>query len=360
MNPYAREGLCRLLVPRDGVPPAPDEALWRAAVDEGVVACLWQRYQHDADCRMTLPDDVRVELREQSMHLMLARQSLRTLLAGFAAAACPVICLRGQAVAQTVYDSPALRGQNDIDLLVMPHHVDDAVTLLRQAGYAPTPIYPMLFERGGMLVDLHTEPLGVERIRSWAYLTPLNTDDFFRHAVCGDLEGQEALMLPLWLHLPYLCFHALKHSFERLIWLWDIALMARRIDATGEWDELLDSIREFRLERPCFYALAYAGAHLAAPVPEHFLTAIRPRMGWRERRLFRRFMGHETVPFLAERLFARMMPNARVRGMFWYETVVPRREVRQQVSDTTEYGGWHFIRKRVRQILAVLVDRSGG
>jgi len=360
MNPSAREGLCRLLVPRDGVPPVPDKALWQAAVDEGVAACLWQRCRHDIDRRVTLPDDVRVELREHSMHLMLARQSLRTLLVGFAAAACPVICLRGQAVAQTVYDSPALRGQNDIDLLVMPHHVNGAAMLLRQAGYMPTPVYPMLFERGGMLVDLHVEPLGIERIRSWAYLTPLNTDDFFRHAVCGELEGQEALLLPLRLHLPYLCFHALKHSFERLIWLWDIALMSRRVTAEEGWDDLVAGMCAYRLERPCFYALSYVQEHLGASVPEHVLAAIRPRMSRSEHRLFERFMRHETVPFLAERLFARMMPNARMRAMFWYETVLPRREVRQQVSDTTEYGIWHFIRKRIRQLLTALVDRRGG
>jgi hypothetical protein len=353
MNPFSpasRATLCRLLANEDVPSPFPDAALWRAAVEEGVAACLWHLYRDHPDASAGLPDDVRVELREQAMEQILVRQALGSVLDAFREAECPVICLRGQTVAQIVYDPPGLRPQNDIDLMVMPQHADDAVALLRKVGCVPTPVYPMLFEHAGVLVDLHTEPLGIERIRSWAHLTPLSTDDFFRHAVEGELEGRPALLLPLPFHLPYLCFHAMKHSFENLLWLWDIALMARRIEAEGLWDDLLESIREYRLERPCFYALAYAGAHLAAPIPEHLLAAIRPRMGGRERHLFERFMRHEAVPFLAERLFARMMPNGFRRAMFWCETVIPRREVRQQVSDTSEYGLWHFMRKRARQI----------
>lgn len=350
MSPSSRASLCRLLVNGDEALPVPDAVLWRASVEEGVAACLWHRYQDNPDAGAGLPDDVRAELREQAMEHMLIRQALGSMLDAFRKAECPVICLRGQAVAQAVYDPPGLRRQSDIDLMVMPQHADDAVALLQREGYVPTPIYPMLFERAGVLLDLHTEPLGIERIRSWAHLTPLDAEGFFSHAVQGELEDRPALLLPLPFHLPYLCFHALKHSFEHLIWLWDIALMARRIEADGLWNELLGDIREYRLERPCFYALAYVQGHLAAPVPEHLLAAIRPRMGGRERRLFERFMQHEIVPFLAERLFARMMPNGFRRTMFWYETVIPRREVRQQVSDTSEYGPRHFIRKRMRQI----------
>lgn len=353
MNPSSRSpraNLCRLLTNGDDASFVPDETLWQAAIEEGVAACLWHKYQGCDGVEAGLPDSVRLELREQAMSLMLVRQTLRSVLSVFAEAECPVICLRGQAVAQTVYDPPGLRPQNDIDLMVMPQHAEDAVALLRGMGCVPTPMYPMLFERAGTLVDLHTEPLGIERIRSWAHLTPLDAEDFFSHAVQGELEDRPALVLPLPLHLPYLCFHALKHSFENLLWLWDIALMARRIEAEGLWGDLLENIRTYRLERPCFYALSYARAHLAAPVPDTLLASIRPRMGRRERRLFERFMRHESVPFLAERLFARMMPNGFRRAMFWYETVIPRREVRQQVSDTSEYGLRHFVRKRVRQI----------
>lgn len=354
-----RASLCCLLTGGSSTSPIPDAALWRAAADEGVAACLWQRCRHDPAVHAGLPGELQTELREQAMSLMLARQTLRSVLEAFTAAGVPVICLRGQAVAQAVYDPSGQRPQNDVDLLVMPEHAEDAVTLLRQAGYVPTPMYPMLFERAGMLVDLHTEPLGIERIRSWAHLTPLNAEDFFRHAVQGQLEDRPALLLPLQLHLPYLCFHALKHSFERLLWLWDISLMARRVEADGLWGDLLDRIREYRLERPCFYALSYARAHLGAPVPEMVLTTIRPQMDGRERRLFDRFMRHEDVPFLAEQLFSRMMPNTLMRAMFWCETVIPRREVRQQISDTSEYGGWHFIRKRIRQAAHFLAGMKG-
>jgi hypothetical protein len=110
-----------------------------------------------------------------------------------------------------------------------------------------------------------------------------------------------------------------------------------------------DGIESFALQRPCFYALSYAHAHLAAPVPASLLDALRPDMDWRERNVFCRFMRHEQVPFLAERAFARMQPDFLHRMAFWKETIFPSAEVRQQVdADPSAQGG--FWTKRLSQI----------
>jgi len=257
--------------------------------------------------------------------------------------------LRGQALAEALYEPTSMRVFTDFDLL---YDEKDSLVLKQVLGtrlmYAPPEKFPSLFKKGDLVIDLHTEPLGIERIQSWAHLTPLRAPDFFKYAKKASIAGEQALQVQARVNLPYLCFHAMKHSFDRLIWLYDIALLAETIQE-DEWQDVLQGIREYQLERPCFYALSYVQKHLNAPVPDEILNAICPDMGWVERRLFARHMKFEVIPYLAERLFARMQPDWKHRLIFWQETIYPSYEVRAQIAG----GGCvkcSFIRTRIKQI----------
>ena len=328
-----------------------DAGLWDVAWRDGVGASLWHALRQqggdvDADIRAA---SIEQPLRWQMTHTLMLRAAAKELLQLFAAAGIGVVMLRGQTVADVLYSPPTLRPQTDIDLLIAVQDMQRCWELLKQAGFFCLPGHPMLFARGEVLLDVHTEPLGIERIPSWALLTPLRGDDFFRCSQPGTLLGEPAILPDAGVCLPYLCFHAMKHSFERLIWLLDIALLARRIDAEQGWDEVQAGIARYALQRPCFYALSYAWQHLSAPVPERVLDALRQRMDWRERVMFRRFMQHEQVPFLAERVFARMQPDLWHRMIFWKQTIWPGREIRLQVdANPSAQGG--FFGKRLRQI----------
>ena len=328
-----------------------EAALWEHAWREGVGACLW----HALEGRIALDADVfdthvRQPLRVQTTQALRQRRALGELLAAMSERDIPCFVLRGASLAETLYDRPALRPQTDIDLLVAGADLAAAASAAGDIGFRALPEHPQLLLRAdGALLDLHADPLDMDRIRAWSHLTPLRTEDFFAEAREGRLANAPALLAPDELLMPYLCFHAMKHSFERLIWLWDIALLARRIEARGDWDAVLAGARRWRLERPCYYALAYAAHHLDAPVPDPVLAELAPRMDWRERALFARVMAHEVVPFLAERLFARMMPDARTRLAFWRETIVPRESVRRQIADGEGCARCQFIRKRLAQ-----------
>jgi len=262
----------------------------------------------------------------------------------------PVICMRGLAVSETCYPQPYMRPHTDIDILFEAKHTLRAKQIVgNDLQYNPLPAYPMLFKQGDIPLDMHTEPLGIERILSWANLTPLRAPDFFKYAEQGELAGEPALLVHERLMLPYLCFHALKHSFERLVWLYDIALMAEQVNERGNWEEVLEGIREYKLELPCFYAFSYVAKHMNAPIPKEVLDKITPNMGFVERRLFARFMKQEILPYLAERLFSRMLPSWSLRLEFWRETIYPRYEVRQQIAGSGCVK-CNFMRTRLKQI----------
>jgi len=300
-------------------------------------------------------DAYRLRLREKQANYLRNNHVCAQVFEALNMAKIPVICMRGLAVSSRLYgDVAPLRPQSDIDLLFHVEQMMDAKQVLWDIGFRPDHVYRNIFVRGDVSLDLHDEPLGIGRIQAWEHLTPLRAPDFFTSAEQGELAGESALLIARGIELPYLCFHAMKHSFERLIWLNDIALLVKKIDSDGAWEEVLAGAQEYALQRPCFYALSYVQKHLQAPVPKYVFDAIQPSMGFVERRLFNRFMRHEVIPFLAERLFARMMPDFRHRLEFWRETIYPRYEVRQQMAN----GGCvkcSFIRTRLKQIFKASV-----
>jgi len=341
-----------------------DENLWGFCWGEGMGPLIWHRLQQEgwftpSDAMKTYFIDF---FRYSTSSMMQMRLALSQMLKQLNMAQIPVICMRGQAVAETLYEPANLRFYSDIDLLGRQENSLMLRQILgNQLDLKPAPNHPDMLVKEAVTLDLHYEPLGIARMDSWRHLTPLRAEDFFKYAETGELAGEQALIVHARVLLPYLCFHAMKHSFERLNWIYDIALLANSIEGELQWDEVLAGIREYRLERPCFYALSYAQAHLGASLPAGLLEEIRPEMDFIERRLFRRHMNHEVIPFLAERLFARMQPDFRHRIEFWRETIYPRREVREQIAGSGCVK-CNFIRKRLKQLLkaAWLLMREAG
>jgi len=342
------------------ITPSDHADFWQAATGEGMLSVLWHRLD-----KTKLPEErgqAVPDLRMQTAQFMRSRQVTGEALAAAHRRHIPAICLRGQALAEGLYENPAQRPQSDVDILVATADMPAFAEALQAARFEAVPLCPTLFRYGRILLDVHTDPIGIARIAARAHMTSLRAEGFFLHAVPGTLCGQDALVLEHRVLLPYLCLHALKHSFDRLIWLWDIALLAHRIECEQTWDAVCDGIREYQLERPCYFALSYVRRHMSAPVPEAILQAMRPSMGRRERSLFARFMAHEVIPYMAERLFARMIPDANNRLAFWWETILPDREVRQQFSGSADCAGCNFIRDRIRRLfgLCALLWREVG
>ena len=326
---------------------APD--FWTEAWREGVGALLWHAWM----ARGWAPDTQVKKAAEP----LLRHQAAHTLLLGRAAgevcgllrdAGIEFVMLRGRALAETLYEKPGLRPQTDIDVLVRASDIEATKAALTSAGFRRA--QSLLFVRGQAMLDVHVEPLGIERIKSWAHLTSLRTQDFFNAAEPGTIGGRRAMLTGAEVLLPYLCFHAMKHSFDRLIWLWDIALLARKTARDGQWPEVVQGVERFSLQRPCFYALSYVRAHLGASLPGEVLHAIQPRMGRGEQRVFDAMMRHEQVPFLAERVFARMQPDFRHRLAFWKETIWPDIAVRRELHADPSFSGGAFS-KRMRQLV---------
>jgi hypothetical protein len=182
---------------------------------------------------------------------------------------------KGGRLALDVYPDAALRPFWDVDFIVHPDDWDGIRRILgglgfREAG-APGPAldwtYSPYFRKGSIFLEFHAHPLGLH------FPCPAE-DGFWSSAGRLQVRGTEAMVLPAENELCYLCVHAQQHSYERLIWLADIARLAGRPGL--DWDWVCRIARDERIRGPVYYGLYLAGSLWPGSVPAGPLDELRP------------------------------------------------------------------------------------
>ena len=193
-------------------------------------------------------------------------------LAPLADAGIEPLVVKGLAVADA-YPDPSLRPMTDVDLLLPPDQIRNAVACLQRAGWnvRPTPrlrpheldlVHP---ELPGVPIDLHKQ-LHTWRDRN----TRLSNELLWSWRVPATLQGGRAYVLPPEQHVLFIAAHAGKpfHTFDRLIWSVDIVAVAGK--PGFDWDV----VRRLATRADCRTALAVAltqARRLGLEVPDDLL-----------------------------------------------------------------------------------------
>ncbi|RKY62475.1 MAG: hypothetical protein DRP95_01500 [Candidatus Latescibacterota bacterium] len=280
-------------------------------------------------------------------------EGLRPVLGGLSSAGIPVVLLRGPVLVLTVYRDAGLRGFTDVDLWIREEDLPRTEEVLRSAGFSPLEGYPLLFHREGLWIDLHLDLIGTTRVHSRRFGVRIDVDALWEDARPLEIGGFEVSMLSPWDQVLFLCFHAFKHSFWRLIWTVDIAEAVRAYDKL-DWNRLVRRAEAFGLNRPTYYGLRCARDLLNAPVPEEVISALKPAdQGHIERRLLDVALASLGTDGLSEMLYLFSIPKASQRVRFLWEVVFLRPEVRPQVALR---GGFLFYPKRLFRAGALALD----
>ena len=204
----------------------------------------------------------------------------------------PVVVLRGLALAQTVYENIALRATTDIDLLVREKDLSRVIRALLELKFRPlqggliTKEYStelcfvkQLVSRekyfSAVYVDVHQDITSSIRLKR---IIKTDTEGVIRRAHPTRIENVNMLVMApedLLLHLT------LRHCFERLIRLCDIAEVIKLKKDELNWQFLLEKTKESRITSMMYYTLWYAQQLLEAPVPEHVFKKLMPSW-WRK------------------------------------------------------------------------------
>ncbi|MCX6689175.1 MAG: nucleotidyltransferase family protein [Methanoregula sp.] len=207
---------------------------------------------------------------------LLAGRQIQAVTDALKDAGIPVILLKGQALARTVYPDQALRQSSDIDLLVQPHNLPAAEAVLEKMGYVcPAKTHQISFEQHhdvykppgkGLPVELHW-------VTDMAFdMVPLGwLDDAFSRRIpvrSSDLSC-DTFSHPD--HLLFLAFHnVFQHGSMRLDWVYDTAQLMRQIIFADDWKELSHKTVEHHIRIPMELALTAAGIWTGCELPEGF------------------------------------------------------------------------------------------
>lgn len=200
------------------------------------------------------------------------------------AANAPVIVVKGLALTRRLYGEIALRPISDIDLIAQAKDMPRWTEALRAAGFAPAAgkserlgrhvlrFREMQFhDAKGLMLETH-----VEVCRYPAYQRAFAARAIWSAARPLGGPYSWGLGLDPRDELSFLCMHyAVQHRIGRLIWLTDVAEIARRIPDARAWGALVEHVVSRRVAAPVAVTLARARALLDAPVPDAALERLR-------------------------------------------------------------------------------------
>ncbi len=249
-------------------------------------------FRHLLDlCSESLPAELRARFEKglqghERWNLYLTAELFR-LLERFRAEGILAIPYKGPVLAAQAYGDVVLRQFADLDIAVRQRDMPRAQELLLADGYESSygPLLPgeaqkaqhseyqYIRNTGGVVVELQTDAT----LRY--YPRPLDLDALERRLVPFAFAGGEVMAPSAADTLVLVSVHGTKHYWERLLWICDIAEMARR-DARGNlpgglaWDETFARAEELRVGRMLRLALWVARHFLDAPLPDEVLRKV--------------------------------------------------------------------------------------
>jgi hypothetical protein len=185
---------------------------------------------------------------------------------------------KGPAVAAR-YPAAGLRPMDDIDVLLPAHQHDQAVALLETAGWEVyrsehSHVYDTVLLHPGV-PDL---PLELHRgLSSWRDRSNnLTVDALWTRRLPTTCLGTDAFGLPPEEELVALAAHAGKpfHSFSRLMWVVDLAVVVRAAGPAFDWDRVAAFAREARCPTALAIGLRLA-SRLGLTAPDELLVLPR-------------------------------------------------------------------------------------
>jgi hypothetical protein len=187
---------------------------------------------------------------------------LLQLLRALEASGIPSIPFKGPVLSERLYGDAALRQSSDLDLIVRPEDLPQALATLQSLGfereYAISPeripalmanSFEIALTRDGIHVDLHWD------VMPRFYGIPFDLHAAWLRSRRVDAAGTQVLEFSPEDHFLALALHSSKHFWAKLIWLSDLRQLIF-LNPALDWDLLLERARMMRVENILTITLA--------------------------------------------------------------------------------------------------------
>jgi hypothetical protein len=207
----------------------------------------------------------------------------------------PIVPYKGPMLAMLAYHNLALRQAGDLDILVHQSDLERATDLLVAHGATlrHTPEEQQVQLKHFYTFDFAYESIFVEmhwRFAGRLHSIPLSLHDVANRLTSISFAGKPVFVFAIEDLLLILCVHGMKHYWERLSWVSDIAWLLHT-NPTIDWDIALERASQARCRRIFLLGVYLAHVLLDGPLPPHVLHQIR---------------AEKTIAYLVVRLQKRM------------------------------------------------------
>jgi hypothetical protein len=260
-------------------------ALFELARDEGVHLLVAQKLLQwgEADA---CPAAVRAlfihALREETVVEEVARRELRSAIAALSEGGVRPLLFKGAALAFTHYPHPALRPRLDADLLIDAQDVPLATTIVERLGYCRPPSitgtlvsYQVPYSRIDRFGMSHALDIHWRVANPQVFADTLSVQEVAARAVPVPGLGEAARALGPVDALALACVHRVAHHHdeERLIWLYDIHLLAGAL-TPAEAEDFLALVLAKRIQAVCARGCSLAQARFRTPLPANLANRL--------------------------------------------------------------------------------------
>jgi hypothetical protein len=201
----------------------------------------------------------------------------------------PALAFKGPTLAVQAYGDVSLRHFVDLDLLVQPRHFDEAVTVLRSAGYHPVEKASLLKRKTRFFtrkkdVGLVSEDRRVRIELHWKlsgthFAMPLEIDQLWKRLDSVTMGGTKLNALPFSDLFAYLCLHGSRHGWGKFLWVADINELINAVEAQGtqiDWHDVRQHARKHGCEKALELGIVliekFFGRRMDYPDIERILT----------------------------------------------------------------------------------------
>lgn len=192
--------------------------------------------------------------------------------------------LKGVYLCSRVYENPGERTLWDIDLIVPPADLKQALAAIEATGYKASRPYDLELEiRNYHHVPAYLKPGGPPLEIHWALLNPRFGQDMEWHDLWGRSVaarvGAASVRVPCAEDLlVYLCAHvAYQHMYiESIRSLYDIKLVLKVLGRGIDWDVVRQRAEKWRLQNSLYLSLHLTDQLLGPVLPDPIREKLRP------------------------------------------------------------------------------------
>lgn len=253
---------------------------------QGLVHRRLQRSTATEGWTTSVRDELSAAYRQQLALELLRARELRRVVEALGDAGVELLVLKGAALAYCLYEEPSLRERGDTDLLVREVDRTRAHRTLISLGYRPwsamgsrVASYQQTYISDHHNIDLHwrlsnaqlfASTLSYEEMASGSTPVPRLGAHARRP---GDVHAMLHALMHRATHIraPYYVRGDRYREPNRLIWLYDIHLLANRFDAS-HWDEFVALAKRAQVAAVCLDGLAVTRARLGTVLPAHVVA----------------------------------------------------------------------------------------